>query len=303
MSFGAIAVGVISIGATAINNKNNRDQADRLAGDAEDRYNREQALLEIEKQKYRDMEFSNPYADIQTSYENTYEDVTVNQQQAQFQAQQAAQSRSNITYQMAGAAGGSGIASLAQAMANQGQMQTQQISASIGQQEAMNQRLRAQGAQQAQAMEQRAEFQIGAGNQFLQQQEADRAATLVGVQMGSAAGASQGYQNALLNQQQVDAAASQAMMGSLTSLASTAITADYSSLSKTTDPNQTYDLSRSTLSGTGVNNINPLYQSPADSQGGMGAFRIDQFGNTQFNNLSGMSIYDQYDEFGNKINK
>ena len=56
MSFGAIAVGVISIGATAINNKNNRDQADRLAGDAEDRYNREQALLEIEKQKYRDME-------------------------------------------------------------------------------------------------------------------------------------------------------------------------------------------------------------------------------------------------------
>ena len=204
---------------------------------------------------------------------------------------------------MAGAAGGSGIASLAQAMANQGQMQTQQISASIGQQEAMNQRLRAQGAQQAQAMEQRAEFQIGAGNQFLQQQEADRAATLVGVQMGSAAGASQGYQNALLNQQQVDAAASQAMMGSLTSLASTAITADYSSLSKTTDPNQTYDLSRSTLSGTGVNNINPLYQSPADSQGGMGAFRIDQFGNTQFNNLSGMSIYDQYDEFGNKINK
>ena len=49
-----------------------------------------------------------------------------------------------------GAAGGSGIAGLAQSLAGQGQLQAQQISASIGQQEAMNQRLRAQGAQQVQ---------------------------------------------------------------------------------------------------------------------------------------------------------
>ena len=39
-----------------------------------------------------------------------------------------------------GAAGGSGIAGLAQALANQGQLQTQRISASIGQQEAANQK-------------------------------------------------------------------------------------------------------------------------------------------------------------------
>ena len=39
-----------------------------------------------------------------------------------------------------GAAGSSGIAGLAQALANQGALQTQQISASIGQQESANQK-------------------------------------------------------------------------------------------------------------------------------------------------------------------
>jgi len=88
----------------------------------------------------------NQYANIQTNFENTYEDLTVNQQQAQFQAQQGAQQRANIMQNMRGAAGGSGIAALAQAMANQGQLATQGISASIGQQESANQRLLAQGA-------------------------------------------------------------------------------------------------------------------------------------------------------------
>jgi len=58
-----------------------------------------------------------------------------------------------------GAAGGSGIAGLAQAMANQGQLATQRAAASIGQQEAQNQLLAARGAGQVQRMERSGEFQ------------------------------------------------------------------------------------------------------------------------------------------------
>ena len=85
----------------------------------------------------------NPYAGLQSNFENVYEDLTVNQQQAQFQAQQGGQQRANIMQGLRGAAGSSGIAGLAQSLANQGQRQTQQISASIGQQEAANQRMSA----------------------------------------------------------------------------------------------------------------------------------------------------------------
>ena len=114
----------------------------------------QQALLEKQKDEFRAMEFSNPYAGMENPYaENVYEDLTVNQQQAQFQSQQGAQQRANIMGGLRGAAGSSGIAGLAQAMANQGQLQAQQISASIGQQEAMNQKLRAQGEEKLQAIQ------------------------------------------------------------------------------------------------------------------------------------------------------
>ena len=89
----------------------------------------QQAKLDAQKQIYRAMEFKNPYA------ENVYEDLTINQQQAQFQAQQGAQQRANIMQGLRGAAGTSGIGGLAQMLAGQGQLQTQQISASIGMKE------------------------------------------------------------------------------------------------------------------------------------------------------------------------
>ena len=107
----------------------------------------------------------NQYAGIQTNFENTYEDLTVNQQQAQFQAQQGSQQRANIMQNMKGAAGGSGIAALAQAMANQGQLATQGISASIGQQESANQRLSAQGASKKQELERQAKLQVVRGEE------------------------------------------------------------------------------------------------------------------------------------------
>ena len=116
---------------------------------------------DTQKRAFMNLDTSNIYGDVSNPYanmQNTMEDLTVNQQQAQFEAQQGAQQRSNIMNQMAGAAGSSGIAGLAQAMANQGQLATQRASASIGQQEAANQRAAAEQAGQIQKLERQGEF-------------------------------------------------------------------------------------------------------------------------------------------------
>ena len=79
--------------------------------------------------------------------ENSMEDLQVNTQQAEFEAQQNEQNQANIMSSMAGAAGGSGIAALAQSMANAGALQSQKASASIGSQEAANTKMAAKAQQ------------------------------------------------------------------------------------------------------------------------------------------------------------
>lgn len=114
------------------------------------------------KKKYENLDTSNLAANVTnqfTNMENTYEDMTVNQQQAQFEAQQNQQQQANIMQNMQGAAGGSGIAALAQAMAQQGQLATQRASASIGAQESQIQKLRAGEASKLQAQERAGEVQ------------------------------------------------------------------------------------------------------------------------------------------------
>ena len=132
----------------------------------------------------KSLEITNPYKDLNTTFENTFEDLTVNQQQAQFQAQQGQQARANLLSNLRSAAGGSGIASLAQVLANQQQVQGQQISASIGQQEAANQRASAQGAMNVQRMTQQAQETIGYGDYLRQQNENQRQMDLIGLQAG-----------------------------------------------------------------------------------------------------------------------
>ena len=86
-------------------------------------------------------------------------------------------------------------------MAGQGQLQSQQISASIGQQEAMNQKLRAQGAQQVQAGAAAVDLQQRQGEAMLQQAVTGREATLLGMEYGELQGAQAGVQAAYANQQ------------------------------------------------------------------------------------------------------
>jgi len=100
---------------------------------------------------YQNLDTSNPY----TNMENTMEDLTINQQQAQFERQTFAQSQSNILQTLQGSAGGSGIAALAQSLAQQGQIAAQRSSASIGQQESRNTAAKASQAAQLQELEKR----------------------------------------------------------------------------------------------------------------------------------------------------
>ena len=110
-----------------------------------------QANLELERMKtvYQNLDTSNQYLNM----ENTMEELPINQQQADFEAQQAAQSRANILGTLRQTAGGSGIAGLAQAVANQATTDTARASASIGIQERQNQMAQAQMAGQIQEKE------------------------------------------------------------------------------------------------------------------------------------------------------
>jgi len=143
-----------------------------LSGAGQRKKEQKAAAAELVKRKsaYEQMDTSNPYANM----ENTMEDLTVNTQQAQFQAQQGQQQRANIMQNMQGAAGGSGIAGLAQALANQGALATQQSSASIGQQEAANKRAVAREASRLQTMERQGEV-------YSRGQEKDKIETLLGM--------------------------------------------------------------------------------------------------------------------------
>ena len=211
----------------------NMDQQAIIANRQLEFQKKQQATLDKQKAKYAGMKFRNPYADVknpmadlQTDFENVYEDLTVNQQQADFQAQLGQQQRADTMRAFRGAAGGSGIAGLAQVMANQSQMQNQQISASIGMQESRNQMASAKGAAAVQSLEAAREQQIAGGEGAadmarrggeaqLQQQEMSRQATLLGVEMGGMAGANAGVQSAYANQM----AAGNAAVGALSSQA------------------------------------------------------------------------------------
>jgi len=98
------------------------------------------AKAEMQKQKdaFSKLDTSNPYANM----ENKMDNLTVNQGEADFMKEQQQQSQANVMQQMKGAAGGSGIAALAQTMANQGSMDAQKSAVSIGKQEQGNQMLK-----------------------------------------------------------------------------------------------------------------------------------------------------------------
>ena len=177
MSF-LIAAAVVTVGAGVakmVSAKKARKEAEKKAKAAK-------AEMDKRKAEYEQLDMSNPYADFQNQMaENVYEDLTVNQQQAEFERAQQEQQRANIMDRLSGAAGGSGIAALAQQMANQGSLQARQAAASIGQQEAANQKLQAQGELIVQRGEQAAQEKRVQGDIMSRQWEKERIQTLMGM--------------------------------------------------------------------------------------------------------------------------
>jgi hypothetical protein len=157
LSLGSSAFGAITAGKEA-----------RRARRQEQRAKKEAKRLE---DIYANLDTSNPYLNM----ENTMEDLTVNQQQAQFQAQQLQQSQANVLGQLRGAAGRSGIGALAQALVQQGQIGAQKASATIGAQEAANQRLAAREASRVQTLERKGEI-------LSRNMRRDQVGTLLGMQ-------------------------------------------------------------------------------------------------------------------------
>jgi hypothetical protein len=129
-----------------------------------------QAEFNRNKAQFQNLDTSNVYAGL----ENVYEDLTVNQQQAEFANRAQQQSLANTMSGMQGAAGGSGIAALAQAMANQSSMNAERASVSIGQQERQNQMAQMQQESNLQRME-------AAGELKSREAELNKVSTLMGM--------------------------------------------------------------------------------------------------------------------------
>tara|TARA_R100001129_G_scaffold147031_3_gene108467 strand:- start:872 stop:1639 length:768 start_codon:yes stop_codon:yes gene_type:complete len=166
MSFVLVATGVISAGVGVYNAIQSAEQAKQARNDAK------KAQEELDKQKdaFKSLDTSNPYLNM----ENVMEDLTVNQQAAEFQRSQQLQSQANIMQSMRGAAGSSGIAALAQTLASQGSLDAQKAQASIAQQEQSNMLAERQEAGRIQNLERQ-------GEMISRQAEAQKIGSLMGM--------------------------------------------------------------------------------------------------------------------------
>jgi len=135
--FAAIGAG-ISLGTSIYSAIEARRQEKDFRDSARDSRRRMNALLE----QYKNLDTSNPFLNM----ENTMEDLTINQQASQFQAQQFEQSQANILSSLRPAVGSSGIA-------RQGEIAAQRSAASIAQQEAANERAAAAESARIQQLE------------------------------------------------------------------------------------------------------------------------------------------------------
>ncbi len=137
-----------------------RKDRERLA---QTRRDKQMALFEA-------TEFTNPYTQVQ----NEFEDLRVSTEAAEFQAQQQQQGLAQGLDAFRSAGGGTGAAAIAQAMAQQQAKGLQSISADIAKQEAMNERLSAQGAMKAAQL-------VAGGEAQRQQLEMGKQSALLGM--------------------------------------------------------------------------------------------------------------------------
>jgi hypothetical protein len=171
---GQVVGGLTGIASGIIGGKKRR----REQANAQNEFNKNKASFE-------NLDTSNVY----TNMENTMEDLTVNQGAANFAAEQSNQGLANTMNTMSGAAGGSGIAAMAQALAGQQQGQTRQASLDIGRQEQANQAAERQQAGNLQLYEKKGEL-------ISRDAENEKVSTLLGMSQQRLGAANQARQEA-----------------------------------------------------------------------------------------------------------
>jgi hypothetical protein len=135
------------------------------------------AKMERDKEKYLNTPITNPYLDK----ENVYEDLTVNTQAADFAAEKSQQGLADTLSNMNQAAGGSGIAALAQALAGQSAIANQKASMSIAEQERKNEMKERAQADQLDTLERR-------GNKYVEDMQRKMAGEVLGYSMADVTG-------------------------------------------------------------------------------------------------------------------
>ena len=158
-AIGGVVSGLTGIASGIIGSKGRKKE--QAAAQAE--FNRNKARME-----------GADTSNLNKNMENTMEDLTVNTQAAEFQAQQQAGGFANTMDNLSSAAGGSGIAALAQSMAGAQSNAAIQSSADIGRQEAGNQKAERQMAGQLQQQEIQGEYASRAA-------EKDKVDTMLGM--------------------------------------------------------------------------------------------------------------------------
>ena len=143
-----------------------------IIGSGKRKREQREAQKEFDKNKAR-MEGADT-SNVYTNMENTMEDLTVNTQQADFVNQQQQAGMANTMDKLSGAAGGSGIAALAQSLSNQQTANAQAASASIGAQESQNQMAERSQAGELQMQERKGEL-------ISRAQEKDKTDTMLGM--------------------------------------------------------------------------------------------------------------------------
>ena len=165
MSFIAVGIGLAVAGSAAgaiSANKAKKEAEKKEAAAAEE--------MDRLKNIYAELDTSNPYMNM----ENMMEDLTVNQRAAELENQQFLMSQSSILSGTREASGAAGIAGVAQALVNQGQIQAQEQAVDIGMQERQNE-LAARGeAANIQSMEREGEI-------WSRGAEKDKQGTLLGM--------------------------------------------------------------------------------------------------------------------------
>ena len=87
----------VTVGVAVVGGATKLIAASQAKKAREDEQRRANAELAEMRSRYEKLDTSNPYANLENAFaENVYEDLTVNQQQAQFMAQQNQQQQQNL---------------------------------------------------------------------------------------------------------------------------------------------------------------------------------------------------------------